>query len=132
MIFPRWILVLTAALVLATLGGCRPPKAKPVPVHGTVTLNGEPLPEGMLYFKTPQTGALESFEVKNGEFAGKAEVGERRVEIAAYRTRMIDVGPMKREARENILPPKYNTNSQLTATVTPDGPNTFSFQLTTK
>jgi hypothetical protein len=31
-----------------------------------------------------------------------------------------------------LLPPRYNTASELRATVTSDGPNEFNFDLTTK
>lgn len=120
-----------ASLVLSFVAmvGC---EAKPTPVYpvqGTVTMDGKPLPEGQVCFRTVATGALEQFDVKNGAFAGKAQAGERRVEVFAFRTRTGDFNGMKGEVKENLIPARYNTDSKLQATVTPEGPNEFKFDL---
>ena len=97
-----------------------------------MTHDGHPLAEGTVYFKTAQTGAIDTFPVKDGKFEGTAEVGERRVEISAYRTKTGNFNGMKGEVKENLIPAPYNVNSKLTATVTPDGPNTFQFDVKSK
>ncbi|MBN9118913.1 MAG: hypothetical protein J0I06_07100 [Planctomycetes bacterium] len=119
-------------LVLAALIGCGKSGPKLVPVSGTVTYDGQPLPEGTVYFKTAQTGAMDTLPVKDGKFEGSAEVGERRVEVTAYRTKVQDLNGMKGEIKESLVPARFNANSTLTATVKADGPNTFKFDVTSK
>ena len=34
--------------------------------------------------------------------------------------------------KESLIPPRYNMDSTLTAKVTPEGPNQFTFELTSK
>ncbi len=114
--------------------GCGP--GKPVepakfPVTGTVLLNDKPLPQGVVYFKTVATGAFESFDVKDGKFAGKAEQGERRVEICVYeQVPAKPDDPMSQATQRNTIPARYNTESELTAKVDPSGPNEFTFKMT--
>jgi len=36
------------------------------------------------------------------------------------------------ELKQNVLPKRYHSESTLTAHVTPEGPNQFQFDLTTK
>ena len=72
---------------------------------------------------------LEHFDVKNGEFAGKAQQGERRVEVYAFKTRTGNFSGMKGEVQENLIPARYNLESKLNATVTPAGPNEYAFEL---
>lgn len=118
-------------LTLLALVGCQS-KPRVVPVSGTVTVDGRPLAEGVLYFKTVQTGALERFEVKDGKFEGKAAEGERRVEISATRMKSVMIDGKPVDVPDNYLPARYNLDSTLTATVTVPGPNEFAFDLTTK
>jgi hypothetical protein len=95
-------------------------------VQGTVTLDGEPLAEGEVYFSTVQTGEIDTFPVKNGKFAGKALAGTRRVEVVAYRTIPI-AGEMGGEVQENLIAAEFNSASKLTAVVSATGVNQFSF-----
>lgn len=123
------ILVVCAALA----GGCSPgvPEPTRVDVSGEVTIDGKPLEKGQIYFKTVAAGSIDSIEIVGGKFAGKAELGPRRVEITAMRpasggTPGMDAG------EENYIPAKYNVNSKLTADVTAGGPNQFQFEVTAK
>ncbi|MFM8274911.1 MAG: hypothetical protein ACKODX_21625 [Gemmata sp.] len=131
----RHTTVTTLFLVLTAFVGCDKTPAKPVPVAvgGTVTLDGQLLAEGTVYFKTVATGAFDTLPVKGGKFEGMAEVGERRVEINAYRIRKLTDDPMGgTEVKESIIPSRYNAESTLTATVTAQGPNAFKFEVKTK
>jgi hypothetical protein len=121
-------------LSLSALAGCGQSTKAPqlAPVSGTVTVDGKPLPEGTVYFKTTQTGAIDTLPVKDGKFEGKAEVGERRVEISAFEVKVVGTGAMKGEVKENRIPAQYNTDSKLTATVKAEGPNAFEFKVTSK
>ncbi|MCE9565737.1 MAG: hypothetical protein K8U57_27245 [Planctomycetes bacterium] len=134
--FPlRWLVRLGAvALMLGAVLGCgSDPAPKTYPVQGSVTLDKKPLEKGTIYFKIVQTGDLASFEIKDGEFSGKLPEGERRVEIVSMVSKGVkDFNGMKGEVTENVIPPDYNVNSKLTATVTRDGPNKFTFDVKSK
>lgn len=108
------------------------PEPKRYPVSGTVTLDGQPLAEGLITFKTIATGAIESIDIKDGKFAGRAEPGDRRVEVYFFRMKTQDIDGMKTEIKENVIPARYNTESTLTKNVAPDGPNQFTFELLSK
>ncbi len=124
------VTVCCLALILAGTGGCGEAGPKKYPVKGTVTLDKKPLANGTVYFKTIETGAIETFEILNGEFQGQALEGERRVEIVSYISKgEKDFDGMKSEVTVNVVPPKYNTDSRLTASVTATGPNEYAFEL---
>lgn len=134
--FLGWTIVLLAVVLSA--GGCGqsgPPPRKKVPVSGTITLDGKPLPDGFASFVTPQEGRFETFPVKEGKFTGKAELGVRTVEIIAIRDVQAPTGgndgkSSPQATRENYLPSKYSMNSPLRADVKEAGPNVFNFELT--
>lgn len=122
-------------LICLSLAACQSgkPESKKYPVSGTVTVDGQPLAEnGLIHFKTIATGAISGFDIKAGKFSGSTEPGDRRVEIVAYRIKTVDSGGMKSEVKESLIPARYNTDSTLTAKVTPEGPNQFTFELTSK
>src|SRR5437660_1361135 len=97
--------LLIISLGLLAVTGCGKSGPQVVPVSGTVTLDGEPLAEGFLYFKTIETGALERFDIKNGEFKGKAQVGTRRVEIISHRPKTVIIDGAYVEVPDNIIDP---------------------------
>ena len=72
-----WLLI-----VALGLSGCGRKGPIMVPVSGTVTLDGKPMTDGIIYFKTIAEGSVDQMEIKDGKFAGKVEVGDRRVELA--------------------------------------------------
>src|SRR5947207_1494492 len=107
----RCATLLVVFLALSAFG-CGKSGPKVVPVSGTVTLDGRPLAEGLISFKTIQTGAVEAFDIKDGEFQGNAQAGDRRVEICLYRTITGDFNGMKGEVKENLIPARYNLESE--------------------
>lgn len=127
------VLALLSLIICTALSGCSKgrPEPKRVPVTGTVTLDGKPMAEGTIYFKTIGLGSVDRMDIKEGKFEGMAEVGQRRVEI-----NQIKSGPPIRTPLgdlpnvTNKIPSKYNTQSTLTATVTDEGPNEFKFEAT--
>jgi len=110
-------------------------------VSGTVTLDGKPLPDATVRFK-PETGR-ESIATTNadGQYslrytmeADGALVGQHRVEIStATEGHNESGGPDDEgtwvEGKPESLPPKYNAESELTATVE-EGTNNIDFDLT--
>ncbi len=133
----RLLNMLALGILCLLLAGCHQasglPEPQRFPVRGTVTLDGKPLASGVIYFKTVQTGALDNAEIKDGQFEGKAQVGDRRVEICSYETLPPKADdPMATAIQRNTIPPKYNLESTLTAKVTQEGPNEFRFELSSR
>lgn len=128
-------LLLAAAVSMLAFPGCRPAKpADPVAeVSGAVTYRGGPLAEGLITFATPTRGVFEAIPIKEGRYKGRARVGERRVEITAFR-KGTPLPPGSPGAgipyKEQYLPTMYSSESNLKADVKADQPNTFSFDLT--
>lgn len=126
------------AIGLLVLLGCG--HGERVPAEGTVTLDGQPLESGCIQFrplagtKGPTAGA----DVIDGKFIvptrGASFAGMFRVEITSARLTGRKVpSPMGSgmiDEREQFLPARYNSESQLQAEVTAAGPNHFVFALT--
>ena len=102
-------------------------------VGGTVTLDGKPLEgavvrfyQGETRYSYGQTDADGYYTLRyNSEQAGVSP-GEKRVFISTSVT-----GPeVKGGGGEELVPAKYNTKSELEATVEPNGSQTFDFALT--
>jgi hypothetical protein len=101
-----------------------------VPVSGTVTYNGQPVPDGSIVFMsadnhlTPDAG-----KVSGGQFTFSAKPGKKKVEIRAVR----EVGEVIREmgvkARQSYIPTKYNAETTLTADIVVGDKNQFTFDL---
>jgi hypothetical protein len=119
--------------IASVLAGCSKPE-QTVEVSGKVTLDEKPLAEGEIYFVTAGLPP-EIMAVKEGNFAGKAQAGQRRVEVYAYRQAQLPptatVQPTT-PARENFVPERYNSASVLKEEVKKTGPNQFQFDLKSK
>ena len=116
----QWIILW--ALATATIG-CAPDSGKGT-VTGTVTLDGQPLKSGLIRF-VPVDGQTPTAEstITDGEFSAQVPVGEKRVSISAPKV----VGQRRAyqtpdspsiDVVEELLPPRYNVQSELTLTVT--------------
>jgi hypothetical protein len=128
-----WLLLLAVALGLGGCGSRGRPAPKRVPVNGTVTLNGQPMADGTIYFKTIGTGAVDGIEIKGGKFEGGAQTGDRRVEISQFREEgYINMGFGKIPNKVDKIPTRYNKKSTLKATVKDGGPNEFHFEVTSR
>jgi hypothetical protein len=102
-------------------------------VTGTVTLDGRPLESGLIRF-VPTDGqtATADATISNGQFTATVPVGEKRVSISAPKV----VGKRKMyetpdspttDVVEELLPARYNAQSELTITITAgDQPATFA------
>ncbi len=116
--------------------GCGPSKKarEMQAVSGSVTLDGQPLSEGEIYFKTTAKGEIDVLPIENGQFQGEVGVGSRRVEIYAYHEK--EVVPMPGEppekTRENYIPAAYNLQSTLTAEISPDSSVPLKFEISSK
>ena len=101
------------------------------PVRGSVTLDKNPLAEGVIAFISPESGDLQAVPIKDGKYEGRVRAGKRRVEIRAYRPRKGPKKPLE-PPPTNYLPKRYNSETTLTADVSAQGPNTFDFDLLSK
>ena len=102
-------------------------------VEGTVTLDGAPLADGMINFgpmagaSGPATGA----KITDGKYSARASAGEMVVTIRSQKKETVqdpDHGDMVQMTE--LVPEKYNQQSELKATIQP-GKNTFDFDLKT-
>jgi hypothetical protein len=122
---------LIVGLMAAALGCTGGNMPRRFDVTGTVTLNGQPLPEGSVRFQPTGTGGRpEGASIRDGRFSLQAVEGSYHVVISVPRPvepkRVLkDMGPSFVEA----LPARYNTATTLTADVKPEGPNDFLFEL---
>jgi hypothetical protein len=136
-----------AAMVVAVLtAGCESKPYGLAPVSGIVTLDGKPLPRAGISFQpqggsnpTPGPGSVGTTD-ENGRYELKtirdepgAVPGPHRVRIYSEKVARPgnsdqDVGPPQKE----LVPPRYNYNTELTATVPEGGTTTADFKLTTK
>ena len=97
-------------------------------VRGNVTWNGQPLETGTITFFPESTAAPEAGKIVDGDFSFRCFPGTCRVVIRAERfSGMIE--SMNQPRIEQYIPSKYNVDSTLTAEVSDDGPNSFTFDL---
>lgn len=121
-----------AAAVLA-VGGCDS-APKLYEVTGAVTIDGQPVPDGDIIFLPADTGAApEPDKVVDGRYTVRARAGFKKVSVSA--SKIIPGGARgggNEPVPEEYIPERYNSRTELTAEVTPDGANVFDFTLTTK
>jgi len=118
-------------LAVCTLIGCSGNKTQfkaPLPVSGTVTLDGQPMAEGTITL-IGEGGATEQLPIKDGKFQGPVTPGKKRVELRSFKMgQPTKMGDQVIEATPiNFIPATYNTESKITADVTGSGitPNSF-------
>lgn len=125
-----WLMVMSVSLAVLA---CKPASEPLFPVQGSVTFGGTPIADGQIYFTEKTTGVLSvALPIQNGKYQGQVKEGTWRVEIHAYKdggmqSPMPDMPP--EPVRIDYIPPKYGSQSELSATVKSGGVNTFDFQL---
>lgn len=104
-------------------------------VYGRVTLDGEPLPDAFVRFYPQDAGGSTSSTRTdaNGEYVMEFSQNQTGVIPGNYIVRIetgdiIDDRGDLRSVPERV-PVRYNKQSELTCTVTEDGPNEFDFDL---
>ncbi|MFG0333867.1 MAG: hypothetical protein ACF8TS_10940 [Maioricimonas sp. JB049] len=129
-------LLTLSALGLFTLYGCGGSETvHRVPVSGTVTLGGDPLPEGEIVLRPAGgTGATDGGQIKDGKFQFDATPGAKTVEITAWREipgsqEQLESGESG-SSREQYVPQEYNEKTTLTADIPEAGlENPLTFEL---
>ncbi|QDU51795.1 hypothetical protein [Gimesia panareensis] len=128
----RYSVLIPAVLIF--LSGCSGSSNTPpeVEVQGTVTFDGEPLPQGSIVFDPVDgKGGSSAGGIENGQFVFNSQFGNKKVLISASR----DTGKKDQydePITESYIPANYNTKTELTAEVKADGENKYEFVLKSK
>lgn len=135
----------SVSLVLLSVLGCGATENRAA-IRGTVTVDGEPLKQGAIRFipAGEAEGAMAATEIVNGKYSLEAEqgptVGELRVEILADESNQIPFDIMDPAAYrrhgglprpKQPLPPRYNTQSELSITLSSTDDHVQDFVLST-
>ena len=102
-------------------------------VEGTVTLDGTPIADGRINFgpMAGSSGTATGATIVNGKYSARASAGEMVVTIRSQKKETIqdpDHGDMVQMTE--LVPEKYNQQSELKATIQP-GNKKFDFDLKT-
>jgi hypothetical protein len=143
----RWLLVrqcleiATRRVMLLLLGmvvcmGCGEATTSPgATVRGVVRLDGQPIQDGYISFiPTNRDGTTAGAKISGGAYTAYTSPVAMRVEIVSTKTsgakthKEYDPSQPITLVIENLIPPRYNTESQLALVVTP-GKNTADFDL---
>ncbi len=129
-------------LIVWLVGWCGCSNRGLVDVQGNITLEGRPLPGGIIVFEpVDKNGATAGGKIREGryELTGKAAVppGEKIVRISGiFKTgRQIEVGPpappgtMTDEVEHIAIPASYNQSSTLRCNVVAGEMNQHDFEL---
>lgn len=137
-VFPLGALASLAVCLLAGISGCGGDAIDRLAVSGEVTLDGQPLDDASITLVPIGSGPSAGAEISAGSFAIERSVGpspgKYRVEIRAYRGTGQQIpdddnpGQMT-EATEQIIPGRYNRDTELEVEVTVDDENHFQFAL---
>jgi hypothetical protein len=128
---------LLASVTAVFLIGCGPSGLKLNPVSGTVTFDGEPLPEGRIQFRAVE-GDQRAFSgaIEQGRYTVETMPGKMAVEITASRIipgKFDESNPgEKAPVGEMYIPARYNSATELTAEIPSGGVKQLDFTLTGK
>ncbi len=135
------LLLLAAAVTfISACGSSKPEGAR---IHGTVTLDGKPIPQATIVFRPTGVakGRSVQFQVVDGRYEGKQEegvFGNHRVEIYAQRPlgparpkQDLPPGMQPGETSRQYLHESYNRRTTLKHDIQP-GDNEANFPLTSR
>jgi len=138
---PNWLWSGGIALAVLSLFGCSQAEYGDLGlVSGKVTLDGKPCPNVQVVFSptdgrpsmavTNETGEYELVYIRTTK---GAITGQHQVSIATIPPEIPpeEVARMRGPRFKDPIPVRYNSRSELTATVSP-GPNSINFDLTKK
>jgi hypothetical protein len=125
-----------AAVVGLAVGCGRPdPRSRAFEVSGTVTFDGEPVPDGAItLFPDDPTLPADAGTITDGRYKFLASAGKKRVQIRASREvpQAVPANVPRDPRFEEYIPAQFNDRSDLSIEVVPDGTNTFDFTLKSK
>lgn len=131
-------------LLALSLAGCADKVPQRVPLHGQVTYSGEPVADGIVSLLPAGGGEVSvSTPIESGRYAFTEEhgppPGDYRLEIEGFRKtgrKIPDLvtpapagqPPATIDEKTPFIPPKHNSDSTTTVSVSPDKPQ-LDFQL---
>ncbi len=122
----------SAAVILILLAGCSQ-EPRQYTITGRVTYQGQPISDGQIIFEDEAPGQGKwPGQIKDGRYQLKTTAGAKIIRMSASReTGRILEGAMdtKIPERVDILPAKFNSQSQEKRTVEAKEPQTIDFQL---
>jgi hypothetical protein len=126
----RLLLPLVCALLALSCSS----KEKTIPVTGTVTWNGEPIPEGdILLYPENNPTVPDPGKITNGKYKVDVKApGKKIVHVFYSREKPMPAGVMGQKEREQMIPKEYNHASRLRIDVAAGGNNQFDFHLPEK
>lgn len=128
-----WSVVTIAALLLTGCGQQLDAEGY-FQLHGEASWNGEPITEGLVIFRTSESGRKNvAAPIKNGEFEVKIQPGKKLVEITAMREVpgkfTLGASGEKIAATESFIPKQFNTETTLNADITFPNAENLKFDL---
>lgn len=125
---------LTALVIIAcSVVGCGGPTNGRVAVTGVVSLDGQPLESGHVTFQPMGKGNTTAGPVKEGRYKIPADKGpmpgKYRVIIESFVEEQTSSPEFDGPSSKQILPARYNLDSELEAQVAESGKNEFAFEL---
>lgn len=131
--------IVAAIMLFAQASGCGGSGGLDLhPVSGTVTLDGQPIEDGLITFhELPGDGRGFASAIRSGTYLVKTSAKRMKVSIKAYRDmpgKFVQAAPdqPKEPVREQYVPTLYNDTSTLTAEVPAGGIRKLDFTLLTK
>lgn len=128
------LVVVCSALSVVGCGGSTGPKT--YVVKGTVTLDDKPLPTGRINLvPTDGKGASAGTEIRNGKYEVQIVPGQKSVEITSEKVtgkqKAYPGDPKSPEfdIKEQIIPAKYNSNTELKVDVKAGSATESNFKL---
>ncbi len=120
--------------------GCaeKPKEQSRAQVSGTVTLDKLPLQSGKILFDPGDGTPPATLDILDGKYEGLVPVGKNNVRLNSFikvnlKEKMKMDGPgYDAPSEENVLPPRYNSKSEINREVVAGGPNVFNFDLEKK
>ena len=127
------ITVLCCSLFLAGCGESDPLNRQGV--TGEIKIQGEPVADGTIEFSPVANGTSSGAQILEGKFEIPAQKGlppgEYIVRISAYDSvaEPVSIPGESNKIAEELIPAKYNTESEIKLTVKPDTENVFNLDI---
>ncbi len=118
--------VLLASALLAS--GCAAPEPQAVNVKGNILLDGQAMSDGDIYFQSGAGKPPVHAKIIGGSYTIHVPPGEYRVAIRQDRDKGMKTVYGDPQLESNVAA-RYNVETTLTASVTPDGPKEFHFEI---
>jgi hypothetical protein len=128
--------ILFAAALAMLAAGCGDADDDSVPISGTVTFDGAPLPSGSITFlPSDGQGPTAGASITQGHYETRAVPGPKQDTITALREAKgskAAADPHAGPPTEQYLPAKYNSSTELKTDVPESGSDKIDFTLTAK